>query len=270
MRWLAVFTIALAACAAENQASGAGQGDSFEVKFNARTREEVCREIFEALRRAYLNEQASAFMAYVSRDYPRDYTTLREAVDRDCRNFDTRILDFWLDRVTSAGNDRLFDFRWEKQYDERATGRRTTARGATTFIFRQERDGYRLYDMQGDVLFGISLPEAGASIDLLIADMAAIPSAPGPVTVVVDVRNAGQIGAQKVRVRLRMTSGTNVPADQFVAVPAGRTVRVTFADQPIFFSGQGGTATVTIDPINEIVESDEFNNEASRNYPDPG
>jgi hypothetical protein len=265
---ISVFSVlsVFGSCVPENQARGAGQGDSFEVKFSAKTREEVCKEIFEALRAAYLNEQASTFMSYVSRDYPRDYTTLREAIDRDCRTFDIRVLDFWLDRVTSAGNNRLLDFRWEKQYDERTTGRRSTSRGTTTFIFRVERGGYKLYDMQGDVLFGISLPEAGGAPDLTVVAMNA--AYDPALTVTADIKNQGQIGVQKVRVRVRLTTAAQQPADQFIAIPSGQTIRVTWQNV-MAGGGLNKLATVTVDPINEIAESDEFNNERSGTYPDP-
>lgn len=262
MRWAALLLLIPVACVSSNQARGAGQGDSMTIEFTGKSREEACREILQLVRRAYVEENINAFMAWVSRDYARDYTLLREAITRDVRNFDVVALDLWIDRTVSSDKDRIFDCRWEKRYDDRATGQRVTSRGSTSFIFRDERDGYRLYDMRGDLIFGQSSPELGQMADLSVESVDA-DTATEVLIVMAVIKNRGGAAAQNVRVRLRYTQANPPPEDKFVTLKPGESATLQWGP---FFIPIEGTATVTVDSDNRIVETDEFNNEKSDNY----
>lgn len=254
MRWLACVLLLASACAVPI----GGQGDRIPVDFVNMSRTDQCKWILEQLRKAYLREDLRGFMSWISPSYVGNASSLRERVDLDGRRLDMVLIDVWHDRATGdPGTERILDARWERRYDNRLIGERVTDRGTTSFVFREERAGYRLVDQRGQPLFGISPADAPTFVDFETEDVIVTVLA-STITVDLDINNNGSVDIPNVVVRL-LIDGKQVAPDRTITATAAVNVVVTFTGIPKPSVGSH-TATGIVDPQSQMAELVEINN----------
>lgn len=241
-----------------------GGGDRIPVEFVNMTRTDQCRWILEQLRKAYLRKDVRGFTAWISPDYVGAASTLRERVEIDARRLDMVLIEIWHDRATGdPGTERILDARWERRYDSRLLGERVTDRGTTSFVFHEERSGYRLVEQRGQPLFGISPADAPVLVDIETEDLSAMILAT-TITINLDINNNGSVDVPNVVVRL-LIDGKQAAPDRIITATAAANVIVSFTGIPKPPAGSHA-ATGIVDPLNQMAELVETNNRKTLSF----
>lgn len=231
-----------------------------EAKYLNMTRPEYCFYLTQKMRDAYVAENISSYMSYVSRSFRGGYSVLQNGVENDFRNFDFLREDMWLDRGTLAeNNDVYLDFHWTLQYSARGTGQISTMNGKSTAQFSEETEDYRMVDLRGDKPFALTTETVG-SPDLTVKVISALLMDGPAAKVTMIVSNIGKAASpdSSVFVKVILEGNPATKTDPVGGLGPGQssTIVVIVPIPTVPFA----SVTATIDPNNQIAEMNENNN----------
>jgi len=126
-----------------------------------KSRDEKVKEVFRDLIAAYVDEDARTFFDNVSEDrFIQDYITFSDAVYNDFRLYDIMQVDYWFEGVIPLQQvGRIVTVRWQERYESLESSEQYEAKGLSRFTFDEIDGKYYLVQVEGNNLFGISLPE---------------------------------------------------------------------------------------------------------------
>lgn len=256
-----------------------------EIVLLEQNRNDKVTEIFKQMMVAYQEEDINGFFSYVSEDrFIQDYMTFHEAMREDFRTYDMLSFESWVNKITEDGIKRFLYVRWEKRYLSTQTDEEITLRGYTRFLFDEINGEYKLIEVAGNHLWGSSLAEwtnevqpiAGQERDLtpssggssgtvdLIVENIACPMYGGAMPISFGLKNNGSAAVTSVAYSF---FGSNMPSNITSGTYSGSiasggsvTVNTTGDCYP------GSSITVTVDPNNLIVETDENNNKLTQSF----
>ena len=117
----------------------------------------VIRDAVDAMINAYKNEDAMAFMSYVSDDFAGDYTILDRAIRSDFSIFDNIDLRYTLNTVTADSKGMIFvSLTFNRFVISSKTGHTFSDRGSTEFVFQLGQIHPMAYSMKNPLIFGLS------------------------------------------------------------------------------------------------------------------
>lgn len=118
------------------------------------------KEVLDEMIRAYENEDAGEFVEYVSEErFRQDYLTFTDALYQDFRTYEIHHIDYWVQRVVSDNVKQFLYVNWEKRYETLEDSTQLLQKGLSCFVFDEINGDYLLIQLQGNDLFGASLPE---------------------------------------------------------------------------------------------------------------
>ena len=125
------------------------------------TRDDKIREVFAALIQSYEDEEANTFMSYVSENkFFQDHFTFRQAIEKDFRMYDINDITYQIDKIESDGPIKRYLFvNWQKRYEIKDDITEREQRGYSRFLFDEENGVYKLTEIAGNNLWGISLTD---------------------------------------------------------------------------------------------------------------
>lgn len=124
------------------------------------TRDDKVKVVFSKLMQHYEEENLDEFFDLVSEEeFIQDYITFYEAVDNDFEQYDILDFDNWIGKITADGVKRYLYVKWEKRYETSDGGYEATQRGYSRFLFDEINGQYKLIELAGNNLWGVSLPD---------------------------------------------------------------------------------------------------------------
>lgn len=270
-----------------------------ELIVTDKSRQAEVENVFRQMLEAYEDEDARSFLDDVSEeDFRQDYINFEDALYEDFRNYDIHRVDYWIDRITESGTDRYFYFRWEKRYENIDNAEQLESRGFSRMLFEQVNGKYMLTELAGNDLFGSSYSEwtnetphipgnsdtntvasssqssgsggpsaPAAKADYQVVGLNVVSWGAGGLTVEVQIKNnaATATDISGVLVTIFEMPGPRSGSAAVAPIAAGATVSI-----PVLVVNAGmlavgaenpaGDIQVTVDPDNDIDESDETNN----------
>jgi len=131
---------------------------SFFLMISALNPQDGVRQAFMQLLRAYMDENRSAFMGLVSRNFEGNETALDDAVTDDFRYLDNIRIEPNIARVAQFDQTYEVYFTFNRSVQTRS-GAMLRDSAATIAGFVREGEGFKLSRMSAPLIFGISNPE---------------------------------------------------------------------------------------------------------------
>lgn len=117
----------------------------------------VIRTTVDAMIEAYKNEDARAFMSYVSNDFAGDDTVLDRAIRQDFTFFDNIDLRYTLNTLSTDSKGMIFvSLTYNRFLISSKDGMSHTDRGTTEFVFQLGNEHPLVYSMKNPLIFGLS------------------------------------------------------------------------------------------------------------------
>lgn len=236
-----------------------------EIVVLNQTRNDKVKTVFTQMMTKYEEEDLTGFFTFVSEDrFNQDYMTFHEAIEEDLRVYDILNIDTWVNKITDDGVKRYLYVQWEKRYESTDSETEINQRGYSRFLFDEINGNYKLIELAGNNFWGASLPEwkeevpeiagqepeNGLLPDLIITSAT---SFNGDTTIL--IKNQGDKDITSSVTARNMDQGNSVVHNNGIAI--GEIVTVV-----IVMENASDGDTVTVDPNDEIEESDETNNNA--------
>lgn len=132
------------------------EAHTFYLKVSAANAQEEVRQAFLALLRAYMDENRSAFMAGVSRDFEGNLSALEDAITDDFRYLDNIRIEPNISRV--AQFDRTYEvyFTFNRRVQSARSGQILRDAAASVASFVREGEGFKLLRLAAPLIFGLS------------------------------------------------------------------------------------------------------------------
>lgn len=130
---------------------------SFLLLVSAANPQDGVRQAFLQLLRAYMEENRSAFMGLVSRDFEGNETALDDAITDDFRYLDNIRIEPNISRVAQFDKTYEIYFTFNRSVQTRS-GAMLRDSAATIAGFVREGEGFKLSRMSAPLIFGISNP----------------------------------------------------------------------------------------------------------------
>ena len=119
------------------------------------TKAEVIK-VFRRMLKAYMEENFSEFMQYVSEDFYGDLNALEDGLEKDFRFFDNIRINAHVRRVVKKGKEFELAFDFQRRMTSVKTGKILQDSSSSSMLFAQERDGVKLVEMSAPLIFGVS------------------------------------------------------------------------------------------------------------------
>lgn len=124
------------------------------------SRDDKVKIVFEEMMQAYEDEDYHEFFDFISEErFIQDYMTFTEAIDKDFRDYETISFDKWIDKITSDGVKKYLYVKWEKYYETNNGSNQATQNGYSRFLFDEINGEYKLIELAGNNLWGVSLKD---------------------------------------------------------------------------------------------------------------
>ena len=182
----------------------------FRIHMRPEVAKEVVRETFEKMLQAYMKEDLSGFMKYVSDDFQGDISVLEDALEKDFRYFDNIKIYTSISRITKRGKYYDLCFRYNRQVTSTKTGRILKDSSYSCASFELRDNKVKLVKLMAPLIFGVSEPEDVAT--------AVAPEAVG--TKVITVSDQGSVAVSEQGEKVETTEEQQ-PAYESVCLNAG-------------------------------------------------
>ncbi|WP_331774392.1 CARDB domain-containing protein [Sulfurospirillum sp. 1612] len=246
------------------------------------SRDDKVKEVFKQLMGYYEEQDSQGFFSLVSEDrFIQDYMIFSEAIEKDFRTYDILSFDYWVDKITSDGIKRYLYVKWDKRYEVTNGTTQIKKVGYSRFLFDEINGQYKLIELAGNNLWGESLGEWTRDVPKIAgqevyqtasgAPAAAGGALPDLTVTIIDasvsevyfkIMNIGA-GTAIAPITYRISyCGNNATYNYDGNLAPGETQTLS-KPMPAYVCPSSSPITITIDPSDNIIESDEFNNEES-------
>ncbi len=251
------------------------------------TRNDKVKSVFKELMKYYEDEDEDGFFSLVSEDrFLQDYMLFQQAIEKDFRTYEILDFDYWIDKITNDGIKRYLYVKWEKRYEYIDGTKELTKRGYSRFLFDEINGKYKLIELAGNTLWGDSLSEWKEEIPHISGEIQEIQKTQednGLPDLVVTNLTCTEGNTAHITFNLKNigTSATNTGSIEWSANHVGGSVdtsnsgtydfdlapnetspQIVWDDIDNYYCS-GTTIIVTVDPGNDIEESNEDNNKVS-------
>lgn len=114
-------------------------------------------EVLDKLTEAYISENPTGFMQYISDDFDGDFTILDRAIRKDFSLFDNIDIRFVLNSIASGTKGRIYvTVTFNRFLTGARDGQSYSDRGMTEFSFVSEGKGLKVKSMKNPIIFGLS------------------------------------------------------------------------------------------------------------------
>ncbi len=129
---------------------------SFRLKITANNPQDEVRQSFTQLLQAYMQENRSAFMRLVARDFEGNQATLEDAITDDFRYLDNILIEPQISRVAQFDKQYEIYFNFNRRVTSTQSGKTLRDSASSTVSFVREGDGFKLSRMAAPLIFGLS------------------------------------------------------------------------------------------------------------------
>ncbi len=229
--------------------------------------EESIKLVLDRLKDAYAAAQKERVLSVFAHDLP-ERTKFEEAIQKDFYYYTNIRLRYRLDRLVMAPDQAsaVGDIFWEKRYSPRSTLVDAKAQGVITTEFVREGGQWLIRAMRSNTVFGSSLI---VSRDLYLSSTDIVDAGGSMVRVVVHNNSDAEALNVKVRVLYKLAtapSDTDLLTDKVIARIAPNSSASTENISYPVSVGAPPYFRAIVDPDNAIIESNESNNQASKNF----
>jgi hypothetical protein len=132
------------------------ENHSFRLKVTAANPQDAVRQAFTQLLQAYMQENRSAFMRLVAKDFDGNEAALEDAITDDFRYLDNILIEPQISRVAQFDKQYEIYFNFNRRVTSTQSGKTLRDSASSTVSFVREGEGFKLSRMAAPLIFGLS------------------------------------------------------------------------------------------------------------------